>query len=107
MKSADGPNVELLAVERLIVAPASDGAKTIVSAPLPVWPRSVVASAFAAATASRNVTSPLPDVVSSAAELTVRVAAPAAVTSPDRMRINAAIHGDRRTTHIQVLLPGA
>src|SRR5947207_3388095 len=105
MASAEGPKVEFPVVDSSIVAPAREASKTMESAPLPVWPRSVVPSALAAATASRKVTRPLPEVVLSAAELTVSVAALAAITpakviTVHRKRVN------RRTAVIAASLFG-
>ena len=55
------------------MVPVTDGAKVIISAPEPVWPRSVVLFALAATIASRRVTRPSPAVLLSSGLLTVRV----------------------------------
>src|SRR5262245_27609925 len=75
--SAEGPKAVSPTTDRLIVpAPPLKrlGANPMVSAPLPVWPRSVVPSLLAARIASRSVTRPSPATVLSARLLTVRIA---------------------------------
>jgi hypothetical protein len=77
----------------VMVEPAGS-ANWIVSAPLPVSPRSVVASSLAAMIASRSVTCPSAATVSSAVLLTVSVAA-RALRAVNSTRHTAARHQSR------------